>query len=117
MMCIHCQSKTKVIDSRTPGTGKINPSVIAALNRGQKAFGWWSNEFTVRRRECQTCKERFWSIEISIMDLKDALTEARERKDLGTPWQQSDITEEQEETTTRNTQQTINASFGCFIFY
>jgi len=86
MMCIECRSKTKVIDSRTPALGSRNAPMLNAVARGKKVFGWWTDEYTVRRRECRSCGERFWTIEVSIKDLRDALTEVKESDTLGTPW-------------------------------
>jgi transcriptional regulator NrdR family protein len=97
MMCIECRSKTKVIDSRSPGIGQVNQPMIAASVRGHEVFGWWTDEYTVRRLECRSCGERFWTIEVSIKDLRDALTEVKESDTLGTPWRSGSPNEEIQE--------------------
>ena len=88
MMCIHCQSKTKVVDSRSTGIAQGSAPLVHTIAHGRRVFGWWTDEFTVRRRKCLSCDRRFWTIEVSISDLRDALTEVKESDTLGKPWRQ-----------------------------
>jgi len=94
MICPECQSKTTVVDSRTPGES-VSSKIQYLLNHGERLFGWWSDEFRMRRRKCCDCGETFETIEITMRDLEDSYDEVQRDPELGKPWREDDeITEE-----------------------
>jgi len=87
MICPKCQSKTTVVDTRMPGES-ISNRIQYLLNHGERVFGWWSDEFRMRKRKCSECGADFKTIEITTEDLENALDEVQRDDSLGTPWRE-----------------------------
>lgn len=50
------------------------------LKKGRDVFGWYTSEFRVRRRVCQSCDHAEVSIELLLEDLDKAIEDARQPK-------------------------------------
>ena len=86
MICVKCAGKTKVVDSRASGNLASASWRRRLVFTGMGVFGWWSNEFVVRRRQCTVCGNQFQTIEIGIDDLKEAFDVSSTEPELGKPW-------------------------------
>ena len=76
MTCPRCLDATKVIDSRMPSTDSRG----CLSKRGDRAFGWWSSDYRVRKRSCRGCSLVFHTVEVSIKDLNEAFEDAKDNK-------------------------------------
>ena len=67
MVCPECgSSELRVLD--------INKSYL--IKSGAALLGWWADDcFIVRRRGCKTCKHSWRTVELPVLDLKEALDE------------------------------------------
>ena len=73
MNCPKCLEATKVLDSRMPT--KDSRGYLTRF--GHKAIGWWSSDYRVRKRLCKACELAFYTVEISVEDLEEALKDAK----------------------------------------
>ncbi|MCP4605646.1 MAG: hypothetical protein GY847_34860 [Proteobacteria bacterium] len=79
MICPKCQNRSRVFDSRSLVDDSSNEDAQPILNLGEQVYGWWTDEFRVRQRECLTCQHCFETIEVNMDDLANAFLElARE---------------------------------------
>ncbi len=79
MICPKCQNRSRVFDSRSLVDDSTNKDAQPLLDQGERVFGWWTDEFRVRQRECLSCQHRFITIEVNMDDLANAFLElARE---------------------------------------
>ena len=89
MLCPKCLAKTTVTDSRSPGSNNLsNPWMKSMVKYGERVFGWWSDEFRIRRRRCCACRAQFPTIEVIARDLEDAFEEIMRDQELGAPWRE-----------------------------
>lgn len=93
MICPRCQGKTAVVDSRSPGDGSASLKHQGTIQRGTRVYGWWSNEFRVRRRRCCGCGGQFGTIEVATNDLVDAFDEIQRDEMIGSPWREEEAEE------------------------
>lgn len=80
MRCPHCDSRTKVIETRHPDhSGRLAP--YSAAGRAQATVGCYTSNWIARKRRCLSslCEKRFVTVEVSIDDLEKEF----EPKDLG----------------------------------
>ena len=77
--CLH--SKTKVLDTRI--SRESNEKHNAILRRGGAGWAWWEPEgFRVRKRQCSECSHTFYSIEVGIEDLNQAIDDLRQVNEI-----------------------------------
>ena len=74
MNCPRCLKGTKVVDSRMPT--KDTKGDLSKI--GDKAFGWWSADYRVRKRRCKSCQLAFHTVEVSTKDLNEAFQDAKQ---------------------------------------
>jgi transcriptional regulator NrdR family protein len=86
MICPDCSGKTKVVDTRSPEKSAHHKRVQLVIGYGRRVFGWWSDDFVVRLRECVDCGEQFRTIEVAIVDLKNAFEEIADNRVTDRPW-------------------------------
>ena len=86
MMCVNCAGKTKVGDTKASGDRSSTSWRRSLVVTGMSVFGWWSNEFVVRQRQCIGCGNQFKTIEICIDDLREAFDVSSSDPELGRPW-------------------------------
>ena len=77
MRCPECNHiKTRVLDTRI--SRDTDEKHGAILRRGGDVWSWWEpTGFRVRKRECHSCSMSFFSIEIGIEDLNQAIDDLR----------------------------------------
>jgi hypothetical protein len=75
-----------VVDTRAPEKSARHKRVQDVIRQGRRVFGWWSDDFVVRRRECMDCGEQFWTIEVPTAELKNAFDEIAENRVPLRPW-------------------------------
>ena len=75
MKCTHCAKATRVIDSRDDSS----PRNEWLIRHGAKVFGWWTRDFRLRRRKCVVCELVETTIEITLDDLEDAISDLRDQ--------------------------------------
>lgn len=82
MRCPDClNAKTKVLDTRI--SREANEKHNAILRRGGEVWAWWEPEgFRVRKRKCGECAHTFFSIEVGIDDLNQAIDDLRQVNDI-----------------------------------
>jgi hypothetical protein len=74
MKCVHCNEKTKVIDTRNNESSKAKVWVLKNIPflREKKEIAWrW------RHRICASCKKISYSIECDAKDFKSLLEDAK----------------------------------------
>jgi hypothetical protein len=86
MICPKCLGVVKVTKTATPGKSRNLETIQRFLADGLSVFGWWSQDFEVRERNCRKCGANFKTIEVSIADLRDAFDDIEDNKPLGRPW-------------------------------
>jgi hypothetical protein len=86
MICDRCLGRTRVIETRTPEKRHNRSSIEKLLNAGDTVFGWWSSDFEMRRRRCSRCGIVFETIEVSVVDLRNAFDDIEDNKPIGKPW-------------------------------
>lgn len=92
MICPKCQSRTTVTDTRAMGEGPLSNRIKFLMSEGERVFGWWCEEYRMRKRRCAVCGVRFKTIEICTEDLEDAFDEVQRDPKLGSPWREEDYT-------------------------
>lgn len=82
MRCPECvNARTKVLDTRI--SRDSNEKHNAILRRGGEVWAWWEPEgFRVRKRQCGACKHSFFSIEVGIEDLNQAIDDLRQVNEI-----------------------------------
>ena len=79
MLCPKCQGKTRIVFSVEQENDSSNSGSKELIDKGERVFGWWTDEFCIHKRVCNECNHEFVTIEIIIDDLADAQLElARE---------------------------------------
>jgi len=73
-----CLSKSKVVDSRINAPKRPKMGWQYWVKKASKSFDWYTPDWRARRRVCKDegCGHRFMTIEITVDDLTDALTDA-----------------------------------------
>ena len=82
MRCPECtHPKTRVLDTRISRDSDEKHGAI--LRRGGDVWSWWEpTGFRVRKRECVSCGETFFSIEVGIEDLNQAIEDLKSVSDI-----------------------------------
>ena len=81
MRCVKCGEDTRVTDSRDDRSDRND----WLLKAGARVFGWWSNDFRLRKRQCISCESRETTIEITLSDLEDSFADLRTQLTITEP--------------------------------
>lgn len=74
MTCLRCGEDTRVISTRSAGSPpKAFPSADRA--EAQRVAGWYTPEWSHRRRVCMSCRARATTIELYVEDLDAMIAE------------------------------------------
>jgi hypothetical protein len=77
LRCVKCGTTTRVTDSRDDRNNRNDWLV----KYGDRVFGWWSQDFRLRKRTCldEDCAHKETTIEITLDDLEDSLNDLRKQ--------------------------------------
>jgi len=75
MRCVNCGGSTRVTDSRDDR----HPRNDWLVRYGTHVFGWYSSDFRLRKRTCQSCGKRETTIEVTLDDLEESFDDLRQR--------------------------------------